>query len=202
MRNVNIKAKPAPKAIRREPTADWMQTPSTYIEGDSALTECDRVAREVEGRWGVDRARLLVNEELRTKFDRQRYLLNRAIYHGTLEDVRTEARRMASAWRAVDRAATEAGAQPVSPDVWEVALDGKVYSLVRTADEAHALAADGRAREVWTLDEVARALQAFASASAIKLAFPGAQVVSVRAPSDPLRGVPDSNTPLDDVIPF
>jgi len=116
--------------------------------------------------------------------------------------VRTEARRMASAWRAVDRAATEAGAQPVSPDVWEVALDGKVYSLVRTADEAHALAADGRAREVWTLDEVARALQAFTSASAIKLAFPGAQVVAIRAPSDPLRGVPDSNTPLDDVIPF
>jgi hypothetical protein len=202
MRKVNIKAKPAPKAIRREPTADWMQTPGTYIAGDSALTECDRVAREVEGRWGVDRARLLVGEELRAKFDRQRYLLNRAVYHGTLDDVRTEARRMASAWRAVDRAATEAGAQPVSPDVWEVALDGKVYALVRTADEAHALAADGRSREVWTLDEVARALQAFTSASAIKRAFPGAAVVAIRAPSDPLRGVPDSNTPLDDVIPF
>jgi hypothetical protein len=110
---------------------------------------------------------------------------------------------MASAWRAVDRAATEAGAQPVSPDVWEVAGDdGVVYAIVRTTDEAHALAADGRAREVWTLDEVARALQAFASASAIKRAFPGAAVVAIRAPSDPLRGVPDSNTPLDDVIPF
>jgi hypothetical protein len=199
---MNIKAKPAPKAIRREPTADWMQTPSAYIEGDSALTECDQAAREVEGRWGVDRARLLVGEELRTKFDRQRYLLNRAIYHGTLEDVRTEARRMASAWRAVDRAATEAGMQPVSPDVWEVALDGKVYALVRTADEAHALAADGRSREVWTLEEVARALQAFTMTSVVKLAFPGAQVVAIRTPSDPLRGVPDSNTALNDPIPF
>ena len=42
----------------------------------------------MEAKWGCDRLRLLVGPELREKFDRQRYLLNQAIWHGDLEAVR------------------------------------------------------------------------------------------------------------------
>ena len=199
-----FKAKPAPIEMRREPTADWMQTNGTYIQGESALAEVDKVAREVEAKWGVDRVRLLVGEELRTKFDNQRFKLNAAIRGGDLEDVREQSERMCKAWRAVDRAATAAGAQRVTPDVWEVAGDdGVVFAIVRTTEEAHALVGDGRLREVWTLAEVARALQSFKTpVGDIKRLFPGARVVGIREARDPLLLMPDDIGGLDDTIPF
>jgi hypothetical protein len=43
---------------------------------------------------GADRLRLLVSPQLREKFDRRRYLFNRAIWHGEFEDVR----RQPGAW--------------------------------------------------------------------------------------------------------
>ena len=76
----------------------------------------------MEAKWGVDRLRLLVSPELREKFDRQRYLLNQAIWHGELEAVRRESLRTVKAWLALDAAATAANKPPLQPLVWEVAV--------------------------------------------------------------------------------
>jgi hypothetical protein len=64
---------------------------------------------------GRDRLRLLVGPELREKFDRQRYLLNQAIWHGELEAVRRESGAWSCAWQALDRAAAAAGKAPLAP---------------------------------------------------------------------------------------
>jgi hypothetical protein len=93
----------------------WARTPGTYIAGRAYLDGADETASEMEAKWGCDRLRLLVGPELREKFDRQRYLLNQAIWHGELEAVRREAGRMVAAWQALDRAAVAAGKQPISP---------------------------------------------------------------------------------------
>ncbi len=89
------------------------------------------MALAMETKWGAGRLRLLVTPELREKFDRQRYLLNAAIRYGDLEAVRREAKRMVTAWLALEKAATAAGKPAISPLVWEVALaDGTVAAIV------------------------------------------------------------------------
>ncbi len=61
--------------------------------------------------------------------------------------------------------------------------DGAVLAIVRTQQEAHALARDGRERKVWTLDEVGRVICAWEGrrwVEAVQKCFPGAQVEAVR----------------------
>ena len=118
----------------------WARSHGTYIAGRAWLDEADATAAAMEVKWGVDRLRLLVGLELREKFDRQRYLLNQAIWHGELEDVRRESGRAVKAWLALDAAATEAGATPLDPLVWEVAVGtgDDVHVVAIVPDNAHA----------------------------------------------------------------
>src|SRR6185369_8406045 len=81
----------------------WARTHGTYLSGRAYIDGADETAAEMEAKWGCDRLRLLVAPDLREKFDRQRYLLNQAVWHGELEEVRREAGRMVTAWLALDR---------------------------------------------------------------------------------------------------
>lgn len=172
----------------------WARTNGTYISGRAYIDGADETACEMEAKWGADRLRLLVGPELREKFDRQRYLFNQAIWHG----------RMVNAWGALDRAATDAGKQPLAPAVWEVALaDGRVAAIVRTDHDAAAVRADGREVVVYTLEEVGRFLGAYPDVAVAKQVFPGATVTEIRRTvEDPLRAIPDTGDDLDDPIGF
>ena len=182
----------------------WARTHGTYIAGRAYLDEADLTASQMETKWGADRLRLLVGPELREKFDRQRYKLNAAIWHGELEDVRNEAQRMVRAWLALDAAATATGAAKLSPQVWEIALaDGTVAAIVPSDDHVAAVRAEGRKLAVYTLDEIARFMSAYPDVAKAKAVFPGAEVVRVeRSIQDPLNAISDTDTPLDDPIGF
>ena len=182
----------------------WQETVGTYITGREALDDVDMLAIRTEERWGRDRLRLLVDAELREKFDRQRYLLNQAMWHGDLQDVLREADRMLRAYRALDRAADAAGADTLAPEVWEgVTPDGTVVAIVRNDMDLRLVAAQGRHVEIYTMDEIARLLAAYPALAAAKASFPGAQVTRVSGPPrDPLQAVPDSKAPIDDTMPF
>lgn len=178
----------------------WARSNGTYIAGRAYLDEADQTAAEMERKWGCDRLRLLVGTELREKFDRQRYLLNQAIWHGELEAVRRESMRMVNAWLTLSAAATAAGRQPLAAEVWEIALeDGTVAAIVPDLIHAKAVNADGRQVAVYTLDEIARFLSVYKNVARAKLTFPGAEVVAVRKTiDDPLNAIADSDAPLDD----
>ena len=180
----------------------WARTPGTYISAQAHIAGVDHVAVTMERKWGVGRLRLLVDTGLREKFDRQCYLFNQAIWHGDLAAVSRESARMVAAWQALDKAAMAAGAEVLSPEVWEVRLEeGTVAAIVRTPEEAHAVVAQGRAMAVYTLDEIARILSHHTAITEAKLTFPGATVEAVRRPSDPLEALVDSDTGLDDPLP-
>jgi len=184
----------------------WHETPGMYIAGQEEIDEVDLVATEMERKWGCDRLRLMVGKELREKFDRQRYKLNQAIWHGDLEAVKTESRRMAKAWRALDAAATADGRNQASPEVWETTLsNGTVAVITWDWTDAALFEAqrNGRAAEVYTLSEIGRMIEAFPGVMRAKTIFPGAEVTAVRGPDrDPLRAIPDSVSPIDDVLPW
>lgn len=182
----------------------WQETVGTYLTGQEEVDSLDLVAIEMERKWGAGRLRLLVDIPLREKFDRQRYLVNQALWHGELQDVITQARRMVSAWKALDRAAEAAGKGTLEPEVWEVTMaDGVVAAIVRDPHHASKVAADNRHVRVYTLSDIAHLIKSFPELIKAKQTFPGAYVEAVRTRvSDPLDGVPDSKAPIDDPIPF
>lgn len=196
-------AKPNPIPDDR-PGMPWAGTNGQYIAGRAYLDEADMTAAQMEAKWGAGRLRLLVGPELREKFDRQRYLLNQAIWHGELEAVHREAGRMVKGWLALDRAATEAGAPVLDPAVWEITLkDGTVAAIVPDAQHYGAVRADGRRVAVYTLEDIARLLAGFPELAAVKHAFPGAKVEAVRRNiDDPVDAIRDTDRGLDDDIPF
>jgi hypothetical protein len=180
----------------------WDRTPGEYLAGRAAIDEVDVTASEMEAKWGADRLRLLVTPELREKFDRQRYKLNQAIWHGDLEAVRRESIRTITAWRTLDGVASSASKQALAPDIWEIPLpDGSVAALAQDGAAARAYhQAEGRAVAVYTLEEIARLITAMPTLMAIKHKFPGATVTaSKRTVDDPLLSVGDTRTPLDEV---
>ena len=178
----------------------WHQSAGLFIAGQEHVDEMDLTVIEMENKWGVDRLRLCVGVELREKFDRQRYLVNQAIWHGDLEDVRRETARMVKAYQALDRAAAAAGKQPISPDVWEVALpDGSVAAIVRTNTEAFALSREGRQSRVFTLGEIGRLIYGLPDILKAKEIFKGAEVTAVRTNiSDPLQAIYSSEKDIDE----
>lgn len=194
------------------PSPDWHRSRSTYIVGRSHLDGVDALAADMEAKWGAGRLRLLVSAEWREKFDRQRYLTNQAIWHGDLEAVRTQSTRMIAAWRKLDELATAAGASRLDPDaVWEVALsNGTVAAIVPTMAYSDRVRAEGRAVAVYSLDEIARLLEASRTITA-KVVFPGAEVVPLRrSVGDPLDAMADTQSsldaplyddPVDDILP-
>ena len=212
----------AKKPTGKKPTADrgvavshykpipWQGTPGMYIAGRAALDEADALEVELELKWGRDRLRLLVDAELREKFDRQRYLTSQARWSGELEDVRREAVRMVKAWKALDKAAEAAGAQVLDPAIWEVCLDdGTVATLVREPQLANRILAEGRRINVYTLEEIAHMISAFPEVAKVKEHFPGAAVTPTKTRVvDPLQtplgptiseGIFDQTAPIDGV---
>jgi hypothetical protein len=167
---------------------------------------------EFETKWGCGRLRLLVGPELREKFDRQRYLWNQAIWYGELEDVRGQAERMCNAWRFLDMQAVALNVPPADERSLEVTLnDGTVAVICADPSVAAKVldqALDERRKQVWTLDEIGRILDAFPALSKAKHTFPGAEVTKAqRRVPDALQGLADSEAPIDqpfpdDAIPF
>lgn len=166
----------------------WQRQASTYVVGRAYTDGADHLAHEMERKWGCGRLRLLVDNELRARFDSQRLKLNQAIRHGELEDVMREGLRMQNAWRALDAAAASGGAVERSAEVWEITLpDGRVAALVRDCGAAGAILASGRAVNVYTLDEIANLIHGFPEIVKIKETFPGAEVTRVGPICDPLE---------------
>jgi hypothetical protein len=150
------------------------------------LDGVDETARQMERKWGVGRLRLLVPDALRIRFDAQKAKLDAAIAADQGSYIRAQAEGMRRAWLALDRAATEAGAEPIAPEVWECVLPstGEVVSIVRTQAEAHHVA---RESEVWTVAEIAVLIERLGDdVRQVKRTFPGSAVIEVRDRDPPV----------------
>lgn len=180
------------------PSAEDNATLQAHIMG------VDKAATEAEAYWGIGRLPMLVDTDMRAKFMRQGARFREALEaayetnmlsRDQLEAVQKTAGGMERAWLALDKAAREAGHKPADPEIWEAVLeDGSIACIVRTNAEASKVIQDGRALNVWTIDEVAKAIDMMPDAvRAMKETFPGAKVVEKRERS---RGV------LDDPLPY
>lgn len=189
---------------RRFDASPWQATYGMYITGQAWVDELALCVEGMERKWGAGRLRLMVGPELREKFDRQRYLTNQALWHGDLENLKIQCRRMINGWKALDRAADEAGLERCATEAWEVVgANGLVHVIVRTVDDAQDYRKGRLNVSVYTLAEVAVILDALSPVEALKSAFPDAELVQLRRDvGDALDDVHDTQGDLDDEIPF
>jgi hypothetical protein len=191
-------------AARRD--GRWNATYGTLLSGQAAIDGADATAIEMERRWGVGRLRLLVDTQLREKFDRQDFLYNAAIRHGDLQEVQLQSERMTKAWIALDRAAEAAECAPLPRGTWEVALaDGTVAVIYRDRGARINPDPDGRQVVYYSLEEIGNMLSHYREVVTVKQAFPGATVTAIRRQSieSPLDGIRDGRSlddPIDDIV--
>lgn len=141
---------------------------------DDAITTAERT-------WGVGRLRLLVSDDLRARWDRQWLAWCRAIEGDDVGAIQKQGAAVRRAVAALEAEARAAGQQPLTPEVWETRHGDRVIVVCRTSAEAGVVAREGRAVEVWTLNELVRlALADRPGLAAVKEIFPGSTVTAVK----------------------
>lgn len=168
-------------------SAIWQTTEDQYAVGAGVLFDLAKLQGEMAEKWGANRLPLLVTPELRDKFRAQAAKVNHAEWHGTLADLTLQVKRMANAWRALDRAATDAGHGPPDVGLWEITLaDGRTLRLARTDADVRRAPAGG---VVWSAEELARIIELYERDNAvmreIKAQFVGSTVVSITPTRSP-----------------
>jgi hypothetical protein len=139
----------------------------------------DRIAVEMEGKWGVGRLQRLVSPEIAARFGSAKDKLNEAIRSNDGEEVAKRAAVMIRGWQALDRAATEAGCEALPLRTVAVQHEGRAYVVAWDRADVHKAAKLSRAPEnVLTVHELLIAYEALrAKVDGVKEAFPGAEVV-------------------------
>ncbi len=173
--------------------------PRTYEDNreiTSSLDGLDHVATDMERKWGIGRLRLLVDDGLRLKFDRQAAMLDKFLWDDQVPcaDVVGKIQAMRRAWVALDQAAGALGVSTLPAAFLECPLpDGGVIAIV-AEDSGAALPADGRRVTVYSTAEIGRMVAAWAGVLEVKREFPGATVSQIR----PRR--PSWHS--DEIVPF
>lgn len=169
--------------------------PADYNLAKAILDGVDHVITTAERTWGVGRLRLLVSDELRARWDRQWLAWCRAVESNDVAAIQKQGGAVRRAVAALEAEARAGGQQPLTPEVWETRHDDRVVVVCRTSAEAGVVAREGRAAEVWTLDELVRmALIDRPGMSAVKQFFPGAEVTAIKPRVDWAAGdeLPDA----------
>ena len=163
---------------------------------DFAMAPFDTAARAMERKWGINRLEGLVSPETAARYGSALGKMNVAMDTG---DPAETAARVAVCVRglvALDAEATAAGHQPIIPEAGEFQIDGKTCALLRDDAAWPAYSAARPGVRVYTMREVANALEAYGqTVAAVKDAFPGAEVKAVRKPTN-------LEIELEDSIPF
>jgi len=161
----------------------------------AATGPLDKVAAEMEAKWGSARLPRLVPTEMAAKFGQAAEKLDQAIRDNDLEAITHRAQVLIRGWQTLDRTATEAGHTPKPPNTWSLTYNGKPYTIALDRADADAVARHSEHPEtVLTLPELLLAWSQWepsAFTETVKANFPGATVQPAQKVTVP-----------DDEIPF
>jgi hypothetical protein len=167
------------------------------IRCDYACAPFDRLATDMDRKWGINRLQGLVSPAMAEKFGRAVAHLNDCLNRLQPEEAAAAAENCIKGLHAMDREASFAGHQPASPEIWQIEIDGRDLVFIRQADMWQAAQDAIPGCTVYTLREAAHALAQcnLPMVSDIKAAFPGAQVSAVRSRTE-------TEEYLNDDLPF
>lgn len=189
------------RVARGKPKTDkvyYQPSQAAMRRQQQSLHKYDDEVNRLERKWGIDRLPWLVPLELRDRFYEQLDKLNAAI--DKCEGVDHEVEVTLRGCAAIERAAIEGGAQPLTGEYIEGRMpDGTVLAITRNGYEAGKVKQDNREMKVFTVDEVGVVLENWLEENKAKTlvdeaknVFPGAVVESIVK----------NQLLLDDEVPF
>jgi hypothetical protein len=163
-----------------------------------ALLPLDRVASEMELKWGCDGLPSLVSPATAALFGSAKAKLDAAIQANDPQEVIRRAAVLVRGWGKMDAEAAEMGHKALSPDLWcHTTAGGMEVAVARSQAEAGKAARMESFKDVriYSLDEIGRILDhdSLKLVNAAKNVFPGAKIKEIRKTGSPK---------LDDPIPF
>ena len=185
-------SKKADKLFNREAS-------KTEIMCDYAIAPVDRIAVQMDLKWGIDMLPELVSVETAQKYGSAMAKMNAAIQENNPEECKIRAEIVVRGLAAMDAEAERLGAQRASTDVWEMEIDGELFGIMKDGRSWQAIKQQRPEMELLTMREVALAYRHFREhkagefEQAVKKSFPSAEVMDIR---------PKRSKPFDDDIPF
>lgn len=188
-----------PQKPKRERKSDRLIHPgatATQIKCDFALAPFDKIARDMDHKWGIDRLVELVPADVAAKYGSAMAKLNAAIDAQDPDEVAVRASVCVRGMQAMDQIASQAHGEPPTAQVWVVEADGYTFGLMRDprawqrAQEAYPKLELITEREMVLALTMYRRSLAKEMIDAAKAAFPGAEVTAIR------------DMELEDDIPF
>jgi hypothetical protein len=170
----------------------------TEVECDKAVAVMDRLAIQMDEKWGVDRLPELVSVETAQRYGSALTKLNAALEGGDPAEVAKRAQVCMRGLKVMNDEAEAAGQPQASAAYWEYELDGFKFGILK--DDAHwMICRDARPDlRFFTMREIGVALKALRIDNPIfaevKRHFPQAQIDSIAERAAPPQ--------LDDPIPF
>lgn len=152
---------------------------------DYALAPMDRLALEMDRKWGIDMLPELVSVETAQRYGSAMAKLNAAIDANDPAETKTRAEVVMRGLKAMDAEAEASGASRASTEVWETELNGAKYGVMKDGRSWQTIQDQRPDMKLVTLREVAVALEAWSESvtggitEKIKDTFgDGAEVVS------------------------
>lgn len=176
---------------------DRRLTHGELLECEKVIQVIDRIATDMNRKWGHGRLVSLVPVDWAGKFARQSQKFSNACFDWDLPEVRKHGEALERAYQKLDQLAEEAGAERGKPEQWEFEVEGELVILVQDRNRMNQVDTQGRKAQVWSIDEICEILSKYPTLRAAKSAFPGAEIVSINpAPAiqqklnDDLDGLP------------
>ena len=163
---------------------------------DYALAPVDRLAIQMDEKWGIDVLPELVGVSMSQKYGSAVAKMNAAVEAGDVDECRKRCEVVIRGLQAMDAEAERTGAQRASTDVWEVEIDGKLFGIMKDGRSWRTIKKQRPELELLTLREVGLAYSWFRDnwagelEKAAKQSFPGAEIIDIKGKL------------FDDPIPF
>ncbi len=186
---------------QRQRKSDRLMTPAASpaeIACDHAVAPFDRVAREMDRRWGVDRLPELVSPATAARYGAAMAHLNAMIDAADPARTAEAAQNCIRGMQAMDAEAQRLGHRPGPAEVLIHDEDGLRFGIVRDPGDHATLQADHPGLTLYSLREIGIMVRHYQSPAveAAKAAFRGAEVVALRPARSKLA------EELNDEIPF
>lgn len=157
---------------------------------DFACAPLDRVAREMDKKWGIDRLPEMVDPALALRYGRAVAALHAAMDAGDADLTAAMALNCCRGLTAMDAAAVAAGRLPMPPEIWDGDLDGVRFCIIRDVADWQSAERLRPGVPVYTMRQVAVALEV-------------QRMALVNEPRAPLpRPVSPIGLAIDDEIPY
>jgi hypothetical protein len=167
-----------------------------------SIMPLDKVAVDMELKWGCERLPQLVSTETALKFGSAKAKLDEAIQANDPQAVAKRADVLIKGWKVLNDEAEANGHKPLSPKIWPHTTDkGFQFAVAQgNPDAIKALKEDEALKGVvvYSLEELGRMLESERSLNALKLQLPGQPIKSVSVMTPERRAM----YLVDDEIPF